>query len=100
MKGKIVTIIIAVMAIWSIMFLVDSSRCNNYEEPIFSIKVGTYKDGGSAKYVGVFYNCYKVKTPNPDTIFDDECSESCFLTDYVVTPWFFDLDYAKNKINK
>ena len=60
MKSKVVTSIIAIMAIWSIMFLVDSSRCNNYEEPIFSIKVVTYNDGGSTKYVGVFYNCYKV----------------------------------------
>jgi hypothetical protein len=99
-KTKIATVIITIIAIWSIIFLVDNSRCKNYKEPIFSIKVSTYNDGGSTKYVGVFYNCYKIKIPNPDTIFNEECSETCFTTNFVITPWFHDLEYAKNKVKK
>ena len=98
MKNKIITIVLSIIAIWSIMFLVDCSRCNNDKEPIFSIKVAEYKDGGSIKYVGAFYNYYRVRTTNSNSTFGEECSDLCFLTDYVITPWFYDLTSAKEKL--
>lgn len=92
MKKKIIIcIVITFVLMWTAVFTTDSIRCKNNLDPIFSIEVAMYEDGGSIYYVGLFYNYYRVREneENKDVI-----------TDYVITPWFFGLDYAKEKAFK
>lgn len=83
----ILSIIISICVIWTAFFITDLVRCKNDKEPIFCVEIAQYKDGGSTKHLGLFYNYYRVKKIDEDTA----------LTDYVITPWFFGLDYAKAK---
>ena len=90
MKKKIIIcIVITFVLMWTAFFTTDSIRCKNDKKPIFSLRVAQYKDGGSTHYVGLFYNYYRVSQFNYET--------EKFTFDYVITPWFYDLDYAKNK---
>lgn len=96
MKKKIViTCIIAFVCIWVLFFVTDSIRCKNDKEPIFCVEVARYNDGGSIKYVGLFYNYYALKELNPDKT--EENDEPEYLFDKAITPWFFSVDYAKRK---
>lgn len=96
MKKKIIIcIVITFVLMWTAFFTTDSIRCKNDKEPIFAIEVATYDDGGSKKYVGLFYNYYSLKSLNPDKTIDN--NESEYLVDKVITPWFFSVDFAKNK---
>ena len=93
MKKKIILcIVISFVFMWTVFFTTDSIRCKNDKVPIFSLPVAHYKDGGSVHYIGLFYNYYRVSQ------FNDETKEISF--DYVMTPWFCDLDYAQNKVSK
>lgn len=51
----VIGIIIAVVTLWGIMFLIDSSRVANLKEPIFVIKGKILKDGGSYEGYGLGY---------------------------------------------
>ena len=96
MKKKIIiSILITFVLVWTVFFTTDSIRCKNDQEPIFCIKTSVYNDGGSKKYVGLFYNYYCLKTLNPNKTNDN--NESEYLIDKVITPWFFSIDYAQNK---
>lgn len=50
-----VGIIIALVIIWSSMFIIDLVRCNNLREPIFHYSSVTADDGGSGIYKCPFY---------------------------------------------
>ncbi len=56
-KGKkiVITVIAAVLVLWSSMFITDYVRCNNLEEPIFAVASVTADDGGSGTYRGLGY---------------------------------------------
>lgn len=97
-KHKIIIIlVICFLLIWLGFFITDSIRCKNDKDPIFCIPMAMYDDGGSAYHIGLFYNYYRVRKLNPEINLDESCSKNCYLTDYVITPWFFGLDYAKEK---
>ncbi len=97
-KKRIILIIaLSIGMIWLSFFITDNIRCKNDKEPIFCIEVAAYKDGGSKKYIGLFYTYYRVRAFNPEISEHESCSENCYLTDYVITPWFFGIDYAKQK---
>ena len=97
MKKKIIIIVTSIVgavlllcAMWVTCFVTDLNRCKNNQDPIFSVYIGGFKDGGGAIYVGPFYNYYRV------SIYDQESEK--FIYYYVITPWFCDLDYAKNSV--
>lgn len=97
-KRKIVvTSILVILVLWLSFFITDSIRCKNNQEPIFCIEIKVYEDGGSVYHIGLFYNYYQIRKINPEIDRNETCSEDCYLTDYVITPWFFGLDYAKSK---
>lgn len=97
-KHKMVMILIGCLILmWGSFFVTDYIRCKNDQTPIFCVDLALYDDGGSVYYVGLFYNYYRVRTFNPEIDMNESCSKDCYLTDYVITPWFFDLDYAKAK---
>ena len=96
MKKKIIIIFVIVfLCLWTTFFVTDSIRCKNDKEPIFCVEVARYNDGGSIKYVGLFYNYYAIKQL---TVNEVDCNyESDYLIDKAITPWFFSIDYAKRK---
>ena len=94
MKKKIIIIcVIVFVCLWTTFFVTDSIRCKNDKEPIFCVEVARYDDGGSIKYVGLFYNYYSIKQLTVDEV--DGNYESEYLVDKVITPWFFNIGYAK-----
>ena len=96
MKKKIIIVcIITFVCLWTIFFITDSIRCKNDKEPIFCVEVARYDDGGSIKYVGLFYNYYSIK--QLITVEVNGNYESDYLIDKAITPWFFSIDYAKRK---
>lgn len=54
-KKTIITAI-SVVVIWVAIALVDYSRVNIFERPIFCICIESMQDGGSGKYVGLGYS--------------------------------------------
>ena len=64
MKSKKVLfgILIAVIVLWSIIFIIDYTRCRNFKEPIFLIARETADDGGSGTYYGLGYKVEIEKT--------------------------------------
>lgn len=97
-RKTILIIVFLVLTIWSIFFITDSNRCKKDKDPIFCIEGAMYDDGGSKRYIGLFYNYYSLKTLNPKKTIDNDEPE--YLVDKVITPWFFGIDYAKEKAFK
>ena len=102
LKNIIIISILSLAILFSIFFVTDSIRCKNEKEPIFCIHYGSYKDGGSKHFIGLGYNYYKIVNytyiMGPDN--DETCLEESRTFDYVITPWFCDINYAKEKLNK
>lgn len=48
-----------------LFFTTDFIRANNNKNPIFSIYPDGYEDGGSKKYIGLFYIVYSLHYENP-----------------------------------
>ena len=101
-KNIIIISILSFELLFSIFFVTDSIRCKNDKDPIFCIHYGTYKDGGSKHFIGLGYNYYKIVNytcimgPNND----ETCLEENRTFDYVITPWFCDINNAKEQLNK
>lgn len=58
--SKVVIVILAFVILWSSIFVIDYSRCNNLKMPIFVVSKETADDGGSGTYYGLGYKV-KVK---------------------------------------
>lgn len=56
MKKKALTIIVLGIVLWSLMVLVDYSRAQRFEMPIFCVATEVFQDGGSGHYVGLGYS--------------------------------------------
>ena len=97
---RIKIIFMLVVALFLIMFCTDSINQKKSNKPIFAIETKMYEDGGSIKYVGLFYNYYKIVKISPDINLNESREENCYIVDYVITPWFFDIDYARKKAFK
>lgn len=52
---KVVIVAIAFTILWSSIFVIDYSRCNNLKMPIFVVSKETADDGGSGIYYGLGY---------------------------------------------
>ena len=97
MKKKIIIIcLIVFVCLWTTFFVTDSIRCKNNKEPIFCVEVARYNDGGSIKYVGLFYNYYSIKQLTVNEV--DGNYESEYLVDKVITPWFLALIMRREKL--
>ena len=56
-KNKIVLIVVGIIfAIWLVMGMIDFSRVQGFEKPMFCIVTKTADDGGSGYYVGLGYS--------------------------------------------
>ncbi len=93
---KIIVVIFSFVCLWASFFITDSIRCKNDKEPIFCVEVASYDDGGSIKYVGLFYNYYSLKQLNVNEV--EGNYEPEYLVDKVITPWFFSINYAKKRV--
>lgn len=51
----ILSILTVVIVLWSIIFIIDYSRCANFKMPIFVVAGETADDGGSGTYHGLGY---------------------------------------------
>lgn len=56
MKKVLCIIVIFLFAAWLAVCIVDFSRINSFEKPLFCIATQTADDGGSGKYVGLGYS--------------------------------------------
>jgi hypothetical protein len=88
---KISLAIIIILIIWGTLFLTDSSRTKNDNRPIFAIHVASYEDGGSEKFVGLFYSVYHIKVLNDN-------NDSIVDYGYHITTWFSSLRDVKNRV--
>jgi len=60
---KILAVFIGVVIILGIIFFTtDYIRINNGKDPIFSLKVGVYRDGGTVEYLGLGYKVIDYNT--------------------------------------
>lgn len=59
-------IILIIISIWIVMFLTDFICVKTINKPIFMVKTNTYKDGGSAEYIGVLYKVIICNTLSND----------------------------------
>lgn len=56
-KKKIIFIAVGVLlVIWLVIGIVDFSRVNEFEKPIFCINIKPMDDGGSGHYIGFGYS--------------------------------------------
>lgn len=94
-KKIFLVIFLSIIIIFTTVFTTDLIRCRNDQTPIFCIETQTYNDGGSKQYVGLFYNYYSLKIINPEKTKNNDEPE--YLTDKVITPWFFNIEYAEKK---
>ena len=58
----LISIIIALIVLWGIIFSIDYLRCSNFKEPIFVVTGDTADDGGSGTYYGLGYKVKIEKT--------------------------------------
>ncbi len=91
-KLKIVIIIcVSVIVLWGMFFITDAVRISKNEKPIFSIKVASYDDGGSEKFMGLFYSVYHVKSLSVE---EEEVIDHGFY----LSTWFSSLRDIKDKL--
>ena len=55
-KKKIIITIIGILALWAAAGIIDFSRVNRLERPLFCICTESMDDGGSGKYTGLGYS--------------------------------------------
>lgn len=109
-KLKIITfMILLITIIWGTIFTTDLFRAKNNENPIFSIYVDGYEDGGSKKYIGLFYIVYSLHYENPemndewlneDGTLQDEYKDKEYVIYKKVVPWFTSIDKVKKNYSK
>jgi len=107
-KYKVLIIVFSIILIlFATFFTTDYIRAKKEKKPIFAVYVAGYDDGGSKKYLGLFYNVYCVKIyysepewHNEDGTLKEEYQDQVRLTYWEVTPWFKSLDKVKEKYRK
>ena len=59
---KIILIIFIISVVLTAFITIDYNRTKNNKRPIFSIKIGEYKDGGTNIYTGIGYTIIDFNT--------------------------------------
>jgi hypothetical protein len=92
-KGKKRRIFISIfLFFWLIMLSTDILLIEREQPPVFYARVVSYDDGGSKKYIGLFYQVYHIKT------FDLEQPNELIDYGYHLVPWFYSLEYVKDLV--
>ena len=92
-KTKKRLIIISIfLFLWLIMLATDIILAEKNQAPVFYAREVSYDDGGSKKYVGLFYQVYHIKS------IDLEQEDQVIDYGYHLVPWFYSLDYVKSII--
>lgn len=92
---KIVGIILMVLVVLGIIFYtIDKNRGREGQKPIFCIKIGTYKDGGTTEYIGLGY---KVIDFSKNEGFVDNTMN--YYTKIHIGSWFMTYDSAYKQRN-
>ncbi|MDO9629023.1 MAG: hypothetical protein Q7I99_03900 [Acholeplasmataceae bacterium] len=91
-KKKILIIISIVLFAWLVMLSTDIILAEKDQAPVFYFRMDSYDDGGSQKYIGLFYQVYHVKSI--------DASNQGQIVDYGyhLVPWFYSLDYVKEYV--
>ena len=55
-KKKIIIVVACILVLWVAIGIVDYSRVNSFEKPLFCVGTELADDGGSGKYVGLGYS--------------------------------------------
>jgi len=71
------------------MLSTDIILAEKDKAPVFYARVVHYDDGGSIKYIGLFYQVYHVKA------MDLNQSNEAIDYGYHLVPWFYSLEYVK-----
>lgn len=58
---RLIIIVIVVIILVVTLFCADMYKILNNKEPMFSIKKGTYEDGGITEYLGIGYKIFKIR---------------------------------------
>ena len=56
MKKRVLIVLSIMVVLWVAVGIIDLSRVNIFEKPIFCIATNTADDGGSGHYVGLGYS--------------------------------------------
>ncbi|PKK98770.1 MAG: hypothetical protein CVV57_06170 [Tenericutes bacterium HGW-Tenericutes-2] len=88
-RKKRLIVISIILFFWLVMLSTDMILAERDHAPVFYARVVSYDDGGSEKFIGLFYQVYHVKSIDP--------SNSDLIIDYGyhLVPWFYSLDYVK-----
>ena len=68
-KKKIIIAVACILVLWVAIGVVDYSRVNSFESPLFCVCAEPLQDGGSGKYVGLGYSFDIEGNFMPDTEF-------------------------------
>ena len=93
-RKKRLIVISILLFIWLVMLSTDIMMAEKDQAPVFYARVVAYDDGGSMKYIGLFYQVYHVKSiglNQPNQTID---------YGYHLVPWFYSLDYVKEFVVK
>jgi hypothetical protein len=88
-RKKRLIVISIILFLWLVMLSTDIILAEKDHAPVFYARVVSYDDGGSKKYIGLFYQVYHVKDINLDQP-NEEIDYG-----YHLVPWFYSLDYVK-----
>ena len=54
-RRTILTVCIVLLAVWALLFAIDTLSVVNWKKPIFTVSFGSADDGGSGGYYGLGY---------------------------------------------
>ena len=77
---KFIISIIAIIIIWAILMSTEYYLIKTIENPIFSVEIASYKDGGSKEYCGLGYKIIKYVKMS--------CENDDISTEVRLGPWF------------
>ena len=55
-KKKVIVVVVCVIVLWIVIGIVDYSRVNSSNKPLFCVGLELADDGGSGKYIGLGYS--------------------------------------------
>jgi len=88
-RKKRLIVISIILFLWLVMLSTDIILAEKDHAPVFYARTVSYDDGGSIKYIGLFYQVYHVKSMDPSN------PNQTIDYGYHLVPWFYSLDYVK-----
>lgn len=95
-KILIYVLFLILYIMFSVFIFTDSIKASKNLSPKYAIQAINYEDGGSAIYIGLFYNVYRIRVFKDE--FDDDGNPIVTMeTYYEVGPWFKNIEKLKEK---